>query len=115
MFSALLLTAATSGGGFYTALLDRGVEQVQRGDYAHAVQTLHVAAFGFVDDLPRYQTAQIYLAVANEKLGKHDEAQLAAKKAARAETLSPSYRTLQLAANIRAEFEKMAGDWCAGV
>jgi hypothetical protein len=115
MLGALIL-AATASGGFYTALMERGIEHVQRGDYAQAVQPLQIAAFGFVDDLPNYQKAQIYLAIANEKLGKHDAAQLAVRKAARAEALSPSYRTLALAANIRAEFDKVAGNaWPAGV
>jgi hypothetical protein len=108
LFGALLL-AATTSSGFYTALLQRGIEQVQRGDYTHGVQALHIAAFGFVDDLANYQTAQVYLAVANEKLGKHAEAQLAVKKAVRAEMLSPSYRMLPLAASVRAEFDKLAG------
>lgn len=108
LFGALLL-AATTSSGFYTSLLERGIEQVQRGDYTHAVQALHIAAFGFVDDVPNYQTAQIYLAIANEKAGKHTEAQLAVKKAIRAEALAPSYKALPLAASIRAEFDKLAG------
>lgn len=104
-----VLLATTTSSGFYTGLLDRGIEQVQKGDYTHAVQALRVAAFGFVDDVPNYQTAQIYLAIANEKLGKHDEAQIALKKAARAESITPTYRSLKIAANVRAEFEKLSG------
>ncbi|MBV9497551.1 MAG: hypothetical protein JOZ54_25165 [Acidobacteria bacterium] len=104
-----VLLATTTSSGFYTSLLDRGIEQVQKGDYTHAVQALRVAAFGFVDDVPSYQTAQIYLAIANEKLGKHDEAQIALKKAARAESITPTYRSLKIAANVRAEFEKLSG------
>jgi tetratricopeptide (TPR) repeat protein len=114
LFGALLL-AATTSSGFYHALLQRGIEQVQRGDYPRAVQALHIAAFGFVDDVPNYQTAQIYLAVACEKLGRKDEAQAAVKKAIRAESVAQSYLALPLAPAVRAEFDKLAGPFARPV
>ena len=53
---------------FYEARFDSGVIDFNRGSYARAVDELRVAAFGRVDDIPSYVTAEVYLAVANDKI-----------------------------------------------
>jgi tetratricopeptide (TPR) repeat protein len=108
--AALALTAVSALGAedrFYGDMLQRGVSDALRGANDRAITELRIAAFGSIDSLPEYQTAEIYLATACERLGRHDEARTAAQKAIQAERLSPTYGTLTIDATIRAAFEKL--------
>jgi hypothetical protein len=110
----VLLATADS---FYVDLLQRGIVDTRSGEYARAAEELRIAAFGLIDDVPRYQTAQVYLAVANSKLGRESAARAAAEKAASAERMAPSYQRLALDPAVRTQFDallpKMVAD--AGV
>src|SRR5947199_8470713 len=77
------------------------------GEYARAVDELRLAAFGLIDDVPRYQTAQVYLAVASSKLGRDTETRVAAEKALHAERVAPSYQRLALDPAVRAQFDAL--------
>jgi hypothetical protein len=107
----LLMTAATASYAaepFYANLLTRGVADVQRGDYAKAVQELRVAAFGTVNEPAEYLRAQIYLATALTKLGETAAAATAVTKAAQAERINARYAALEIDGATRTAFQALA-------
>jgi tetratricopeptide (TPR) repeat protein len=103
----LATTALAAPHPFYQNMMQRGLAKVQQGRYADAIRDLRVAAFGSLDEPTMYQTAQVYIAIANEKLGNSDEARLAATKFLQSERLRPTYASLQLDAATRDAFEKL--------
>ena len=92
---------------FYEARFQSGVTDFNRGAFARAVDELRVAAFGRVDDIPGYETAEIYLALANDKLNRVEDARLATLKVVQAEQISPAYDKLTLPADVRTNFERL--------
>jgi tetratricopeptide (TPR) repeat protein len=92
---------------FYDARFDSGLSDFNRSQYASAVDALRVAAFGYVDDIARYETAEIYLALANDKLDRDGDARLAAAKIVQAEQIRPSYSSLSLPASVRTTFNAL--------
>jgi len=102
----VLLTAFTAAGqDFYANRLQRGIAEFQRGQFEAAAQDLRMAAFGLVDSIPDYETAQIYLTLANRKLDRKDDASVAAEKVVHAERIEAVFRTLKIDPQVRADFE----------
>lgn len=106
-FFLCLVTLSVSAQNFYEARFLSGVTDFNRGAYARALDELRVAAFGRVDDVARYEIAEIYIAMANQKLDRVDDSRLAALKVVQAEQISPVYSNLDIASNIRASFETL--------
>lgn len=104
---SLFVAVPVFAQGFYEARFQSGVIDFNRGAYARAADELRVAAFGRVDDIPGYQTAEIYLTVTNDKLEHAEDARVAAMKFLQAERITPSYAKLALPADIRAAFEAL--------
>jgi hypothetical protein len=102
-----LATPAKAQDPFYSSMLRRGLADAQQRNDAAAVKELRIAAFGLVEHLPEYETAQIVAAVANERLGRTDDARIAAAKVVYAERLSPSYARLTIDAATRSAFEAL--------
>lgn len=92
---------------FYTRMLQRGVASVEAGAHDEGVKELRIAAFGLLEDPASYEKAQVYLAIAHEKLGHTGEAKLAATKFLQAERMRPAYESLQLGDAMKASFEKI--------
>ena len=92
---------------FYEARFQSGLVDFNRGAYARAADELRVAAFGRVDDIPSYITAEVYLAVTNDRLEHADDARLSALKVLQAEKITPSYAALKLPPDVRASFEQL--------
>jgi len=92
---------------FYEARFQSGIVDFNRGAYARAVDELRVAAFGRVDDIPSYITAEVYLAVTNDRLEHAEDARTAALKVLQAEKITPSYAALKLPPDVRASFEQL--------
>jgi tetratricopeptide (TPR) repeat protein len=92
---------------FYEARFQSGVIDFDRAAYARAVDELRIAAFGRVDDIPAYETAEIYLTVTNDKLDRVEDSRLAALKVTQAEQIKPSYATLVLPPDVRTAFEHL--------
>src|SRR4051812_13315840 len=82
-----MLRAATND--FYLTLLQRGISHVNAGSYEAGSKELRVAAFGLVDDIPRFEIAQVYLALASEKLNREPDARHAAQRVLAAERIEP--------------------------
>lgn len=93
---------------FYFNLLEKGKASFQTGAYAGAVKELRIAAFGLMDTLPHYQTAQIYLALAYERLGNRARARDAIVKVLDAERIAPTYGALTIDPALRPTFEGLA-------
>jgi hypothetical protein len=109
LLGLLLFVAAVPvfAQGFYEARFQSGVIDFNRKAYARAVEELRIAAFGRVDDIPAYETAEIYLSVANDKLDRVEDARIAAVKVTQAEQISPAYTALKLPPDVRSAFESL--------
>jgi hypothetical protein len=92
---------------FYEARFQSGVIDFNRAAYARAVDELRVAAFGSVDNIPSYETAEIYLTIAYDKLDRIEDARLSSVKVTQAEQISPAYAKLALPPDVRTAFEHL--------
>ncbi|HEX3578571.1 MAG TPA: hypothetical protein VHY33_08400 [Thermoanaerobaculia bacterium] len=104
---SLLTAVPVLAQNFYETRFKSGVVDFNRGAYARAVDELRVAAFGRVDDIPSYITAEVYLAVTNDRLEHADDARASALKVLQAERITPSYAALKLPPDVRASFEQL--------
>jgi len=104
-FFALFVALAAYGQSFYATHFQRGLTEYHRGQYAAAAQDLRIAAFGLVDDIPQYETAQIYALLAFRKLGRTADVANVADRILAAEKIQPSYRRLDLDPEVRTQFE----------
>lgn len=107
--ATLLLTSAAALAApaeeFYLALLRRGIADVGRGAYVPAINELRIAAFGLLDDIPRYQTAQVYLTVALLRTDNRNDARTAAEKVLQAERIAPrTFDALAIEEPVVSEF-----------
>jgi hypothetical protein len=107
---ASTVTFAQSGS-FYSNLLSRGVSDALAGNTNNALTELRLAAFGLLDSLPEYETAQVYLAVLNDRAGLKDEARNSLSKFLAAEKIGHAYATLPIDATIRQSFEALRGQY----
>jgi hypothetical protein len=102
-----LVAVSASAQNFYEARFLSGVTDFNRGAYARAVDELRVAAFGRVDEVAAYEAAEIYLALANDKLDHDEEARVAALKVTQADRLNPAYPQLAIPTEVRSAFEQL--------
>ena len=117
MFLLLMTMAPTSADD----LLRHGRDELHRAQYAEAVKDLGAAADAFLtpqqtkayirtghcDALASYETALVYLTVADMKLGRAADARAALRRITVAERMEPAYQGLPLDADA-AEFESIA-------
>src|SRR5207253_585121 len=99
---------AASGDDFYERLYSRGVAQFGQGSYDAAYRSLRLAAFGLLDDIPRFETAEIYMAVSAAKLRRDDEARAAAQRVVAAERIERRLASLSLSDDVRGQFHDAA-------
>jgi len=117
MFLLLMTMAPASADD----LLRHGRDELRQGQFAEAAKDLGAAADAFLtprqvaayvrtghyDALANYETALVYLAVADMKLGRADDARAALRRINVAERIEPTYQGLPLDADA-AEFESIA-------
>ncbi len=101
------------------ASLELGMRAFRAGDYASARVDLEAAAMvspadlqtdvaaGRMERLQSFETALVYLALSQFRLGSEDEARATIVRLLEAERLSPVYATLALQAGDAAEFETL--------
>jgi tetratricopeptide (TPR) repeat protein len=99
---------AASGDEFYQRLYQRGMAHFAAGEYAAAFTELRNAAFGFVEHVDKFETAQCYAIVAAHRLGRDSDARESLMRIVSAEKVQPHFRTVTLPADIRAEVESVA-------
>jgi hypothetical protein len=107
LLAAAPLRAAT-GNDFYASLLKRGIDHVTAGAYEAGAGELKLAAFGLVNSVEYYQTAQVYLAIAGQHLNREPQTRAAATRVIAAERIEPHYAKLALPEKVRKEFEAVA-------
>src|SRR5207244_2526771 len=99
---------AASGDEFYDRLFNRGIAQFNEGSYSSAYSSLRVAAFGLLEDVRRFETAEIYMTVAAVRLHRESDARMAAQRIVGAERIERRYASLSLPDTVRKEFEAAA-------
>jgi tetratricopeptide (TPR) repeat protein len=99
---------AASGEEFYQRLYQRGMAHFAAGDYTHAFMELRNAAFGFVEHVDQFETAQSYAIIAAHRLGRDNDARDSLMRIISAEKIQPHFRSVALPADVRAEIDKVA-------
>lgn len=111
LLTVLLISAASLGAAtpsdFYLSLLQRGIVSYNAEKYPEASRQLKIAAFGFVDSLEHYQTAQVYLALVYDRLGDQARALDAARRVMNAERITPTFARIQLPVAVSSAFESL--------
>jgi len=79
-------------------------------DYATAFTELRSAAFGFVEKVEQFETAQSYACIAAHRLGRDNDARESLMRIVSAEKLQPRYRTIKLPETVRAEVNAVAAN-----
>ncbi len=108
MFCVAASAVAATPSDFYLNLLRRGVAAFDAEKYVEATAHLRIAAFGFVDSIEHYQTAQIYLTLAYDRQDNADKARDAARRVVAAERVERKYATLKIPAGIANSFDAVA-------
>jgi hypothetical protein len=112
-----LLLLTVSGGAplfaatatdFYLGLLRRGISEVDAGRNDTAITPLRLAAFGLVESVEHYQTAQVYLAIAFDRMQESEAARESMVRILAAERVERKFATLSLPAPIRTAFTAVA-------
>lgn len=108
LLASVPATAAPDPVEFYRTMLDRGILHFGQGNYRDATKELRSAAFGLVEFVDSFETAQIYLAMALQLTGRDKEARQAIASVVAAERIEDKYATLPIPADIRERFEALA-------
>lgn len=132
-FVLSLMVVAVSAFGQAAALsppeqlLETGIVHYRAGRYAEAVEDLNASTQGFLSSaemqayvstgkfgkLAQFETALVYLALAQKRLGNENEAREAVLRLLTAEKIEQTYSRLQLAAEA-SEFETLAATLVPG-
>jgi len=99
---------AAAGDDFYDDAFRRGVAAFEAGSNEAALAQLRVAAFGFIEDVARYETAEAYIAVAARRVGRMNEAKAALQRIVTADRVGHTFAKLQLTPALRASVEEAA-------
>lgn len=105
---ALPLSAANEANDFYVALLHRGIGHVDAGQYETGEKELRIAAFGLVDSIPNFERAQVYLAIAGDRMKNEADSRRAAQRIIAADRIERRFGSLDLPAKVRADFDQIA-------
>ncbi len=99
---------AASGDEFYQRLYQRGMAHFTSGNYAEAFTELRNAAFGFVDHVDQFETAQAYATIAAHRLGHDTDARDSLMRIVSAEKIQQHFRSVKLPDDLRAEVDTVA-------
>jgi hypothetical protein len=112
LFVVLLTAAAAAFGAtasdFYLGLLRRGIANYDAGRFEAAARELDLAAFGLIESVDHFETAKIYAALANDKLGRATEARSAAMRVVAAERVQRRFGQISLPNGVRTGFVAVA-------
>jgi hypothetical protein len=78
------------------------------GDYVNAFMELRNAAFGFVEHVDQFETAQSYAIIAAHRLGHDNDARESLMRIVAAEKIQPHFRSVTLPVDVRAEVDTVA-------
>lgn len=112
LFVVLLTVAGTglaaTASDFYLSLLRRGIASYDAGRYDAAARELDLAAFGLIESVDHFETAKIYSAIANDKLGRPAQARAAAQRVVAAERVARRFSQISLPGEVRTTFVAVA-------
>jgi tetratricopeptide (TPR) repeat protein len=107
----LFAPAVVLAGGadeFYERLYARGMADFRTADYQLAYTELHKAAFGFVEEIEKFETAEVYAAIAANRLKHESETRDALLRIAAAENVQPRLRSMTIPDDLRNELLRAA-------
>jgi hypothetical protein len=93
---------------FYERLYARGMADFRTADYQLAYTELHKAAFGFVEEIEKFETAEVYAAIAANRLKHESETRDALLRIAAAENVQPRLRSMTIPDDLRNELLRAA-------
>jgi predicted Zn-dependent protease len=99
---------AAQADDFYDSAFRSGVAAFEAQKYDEAFTKLRVAAFGYVEDVDRYEAAQAYIALSAQRLGKTDDATTALRRLVNAERIERRFATLNVSPAVRAAVAEAA-------
>ena len=102
------VSVAATPAEFHVNLLRRGIVEFDGERYESAASQLRIAAFGLLDAVDHYQVAQVYLALASNRIGDVEAARIAARRVVLAEKIGKTYGSLNLPSGIRSTFDTLA-------
>jgi tetratricopeptide (TPR) repeat protein len=105
---AFAAPAAQAASEFYSGLLRRGIVTYGAGRHEQSLKELRIAAFGLLDSVPEFETAQVYIALASDKLKRETDTRNAIQRILTAERVERRYASLDIPATTRMEFEAVA-------
>jgi tetratricopeptide (TPR) repeat protein len=89
-------------------MYDRGLGHYSFGNYAAAASELRIAAFGFVEDIGRYESSEAYVALAAQHLSRLTDARDALQKILIADRIQPRFYTLTFPESVRTQLNALA-------
>lgn len=92
---------AAPADDFYDSAFRRGVAAFEAETYDVALTRLRIAAFGYVEDVSRYEMAEAYIAIAAQRLNRPDEARIALRRIVSAERIERRFASLQISPALR--------------
>lgn len=114
LLSAAANAVAATSTEFYSGLLQHGISSFHAERYPESTTYLKLAAFGFVDSIESYQTAQVYLTLAYDRLGDAEKARDAARRVIAAERIQRRFATLSLPAGVASSFDALVTSLLGG-
>jgi hypothetical protein len=99
---------SASGDEFYQRLFERGMTHFAAGEYASAFTELRNAAFGFVEQVENFETAQSYAAIAAHRIDHDTDARDSLRRIVGAEKVQPHFGAVKLPDAQRAELYRIA-------
>ena len=111
MLSWLLLPMAafaTPADEFYQRMYKRGMTHFAAAEYEPAFTELRTSAFGFVEQVEKFETIQVYAAIAAHRIGHDTDARESLMRITAAEKIEPHFLSVTLPEEIRVEVDKVA-------
>jgi hypothetical protein len=108
IFLGATTLVAAPADDFYDSAFRRGVAAFEAETYDVALGRLRIAAFGYVDDVSRYEMAQTYIAIAAQRLNRPDEARIALRRIVSAERIERRFASLQIPPALRGAIAEAA-------
>jgi tetratricopeptide (TPR) repeat protein len=101
LFAATALFGAAQED-FYDESFRHGVAAFESGHYDAALERLRIAAFGYIEDVARYEVANAYIAIAAKRLERPAESTAALRRIAVAERVERRFASLPMPDALRA-------------
>lgn len=98
-------TTAQAADPFYERLLRDGIEATARGEHAEAQKALHLACFGFLDDLDLLSECLVHLALSQAQTGDSEGFRDTFRRVLEVEERFSAYTEAQLPLDLRSRFE----------